>query len=233
MTTEPDLEAALREYEGSEASPEPETPQDDPDTVSPVSPSQPGPTQPSEPEPEPKPEKDVGLEREVEVLMADPGRVKLESGTEVLIVRMKTREFFRLMRIITHGALPALMSMQIDFDIDDEAFMQRLLSLVVMSVPESEQEAIDFIQSMCLPVGLHSGPRMTKTQITENVEKQQALDAELVNPELGDLITIIEAVVRQEAEDIQGLGKRLGQMWKLAQKTGQLSAASSNENSET
>ena len=236
MTTKnDDLEAALLAYGGGDED-EPETPQDDPATVSPVSPSQPGPTYtPPEEDPEKKADdepKNVTLEREIEPILADPGLVKLGSGLEVRIVRMKTREFFALMRIVTNGALPALMSMQVDFDVDDDAFLQRLLSVVVMAIPNSEQQAIDFIQQMCVPVDLNTGPKMTRAQVQENVEKQQELLAQLANPEIDDLLTIIEAIIRQESEDIQGLGKRLGQMWKLAQKTGQLSSPASSGNSE-
>ena len=45
---------------------------------------------------------------------------------------------------------------------------------------------------------------------------------ELNNPELEDLLDLAEAIVRQEAPEIQALGKRVASLLELAKKTGQL-----------
>ena len=45
---------------------------------------------------------------------------------------------------------------------------------------------------------------------------------ELNNPELGDLMDLAEAIVQQEAPEIQALGKRVASLLELAKKTGQL-----------
>lgn len=219
----------------STTEPAPETPQDDPETVSPVSPSHPGPTYQPPPDEEEKPEPDeeeakaVPVSREMNAILPVSPRIQLSDGTEVEVLRLKTREFFRLMRIITHGALPSLMSMQIDFEIDDDAFMQRLLSIIVMAIPDSEQESVEFIQSVVEPLGLATGTKLTKTQIESNVQKRLALQELLSNPPIEDTLTIIEKVIEQEAGDIQGLGKRLRQMWDLAKRTQQVGSGNKSE----
>jgi len=205
-----------------------DTPQDDPDTVAPVSPSEPGPTQPGKGDED---KQQVGVGREMDAIVPISPIVTLSNGTDVEVVRLKTREFFRLMRIITHGALPSLMSMQVDFEIEDDQFMQRLLSIIVMAIPDSENESIEFIQSVVEPTGLIEGKKLTKTQIEHNLQRRIDLQEILANPPIDDTLTIITKVVEQEAEDIQGLGKKLRAMWDMARKTVQ--TQDKNEQSES
>lgn len=160
---------------------------------------------------------------EVDRLDPEPCIVKLQSGLQVEIVPLKTRQFFRLLRVLTHGAGGALLRSELDFQGEQDAFLSKLLSLVLISIPDAENEAIDFIQSMCKPSGLAEGvpSKLTKQQNADNEQLWIEIGAELYNPELEDIIDIVEAIVKQESADIQALGKRLSRLMELATKTGQ------------
>ncbi len=160
---------------------------------------------------------------EIDRIDPEPASVKLQSGMVVEIVPLKARQFFRLLRVLTHGAGGALLRNELDFQGDQEAFLGKLLSLVLISIPDAENEAIDFIQSMCKPTGLAEGApsKLTKQQNADNEKLWLDIGAELYNPELEDIIDIVEAIVKQEATDIQALGKRVGKLLELATKTGQ------------
>lgn len=162
---------------------------------------------------------------ELDALDPVPEQVKLQSGTVVALESLRARQFFKLLRIITHGALPVLQDLSIfrlDPDEDPAEFTTRLLSLMALSIPDAEDETILFLRTMCKPVGLIEGRKLNKQDTERNSALWAALDTELDNPELDDLLTIIDAIVRREAADLQALGKRLSGMLKLADKTGQL-----------
>lgn len=151
--------------------------------------------------------------------------ITLAGGTQVVIERLRARQFFKLLRIVTHGAMPALntMNMLPDPNGDRGEFVTKLLSMVVLSIPDAEEETLDFIASMCTPVGLRPGGRKaSKEDVEYNASLWTSLGQELHNPELDDLVTIIEAVIRAESDDIQALGKRLAALFRLAEKTGQV-----------
>jgi hypothetical protein len=161
---------------------------------------------------------------ELDALDPVPEQVKLLSGTVVVLEDLKARQFFRLLRIITHGALPGMRESGLfEMDgLDSDEFIGRLLSVTLLSIPDAEDETIEFIRSMCKPDGLIEGRRLNKQDTERNTALWAGLAEELENPELDDLVTIIEAVVMRESADIQALGKRLAGMFKLAAKTGQL-----------
>lgn len=169
------------------------------------------------------------MANELDKLDPIPETVTLESGLQVQLESLRARQFFKLLRIVTHGALPGMREAGL-FDLDDtNEFIGRLLSVTLLSIPDAGDEAIEFIRSMVYPVGLIDRKGLNKQDVERNTLLWEALDAELENPELGDVVTIIEAIVKREAEDIQALGKRLASMMKLAEKTGQLKSPSPTE----
>jgi hypothetical protein len=162
-------------------------------------------------------------ESELDRLDPQPVTAKLTTGLEVDLVRLRTRQFFRLLRVLTHGAGPAMMKAGLDFKAGAEQFTGQLLVLVAMSIPDAEQEAIAFLQSMCRPSGLTDKPesQLTRQQREDNETLWARFNTDLFNPELDDLLDLIEAIVRQEAPELQALGKRLQVMMKMFQATGQ------------
>lgn len=171
--------------------------------------------------PAPDPEGDIA---EIDRLDPTFERVKLSSGLEVDIEALKTRQFFKLLRIVTRGGANVLANFRLNPEGGEEEFVANLVGLVVFAIPEAEAEAIEFLRSMTTPVGL-----------TGNGEKDAPLIEryfdELENPELEDTVSIIEAVVHREAPDLMALGKRLSSMLKFNQKINPNAEKDSSEGS--
>ncbi len=166
---------------------------------------------------------------ELDALDPTPETLKLVSGNAVVLEDLRARQFFKLLRIVTHGALPLVQDMslfQLDPDGDAREFGARLAGILALSIPDAEDETIAFVRAMCKPYGLIEGRKLNKADTERNNALWANLDAELDNPELDDLVSIVEAVVRREAADLQALGKRLAGMLNLAKKTGQLAPTS-------
>lgn len=160
---------------------------------------------------------------ELDRIDPQPETCKLSTGFEVDVVRMRTRQFFRLLRVLTHGAGPALTQSSLNFGDDAGQFAQKLLMLVVMSIPDAEQEAIAYLSSMCRPAGIVDKPadRLTKQETESNQALWARYNEELHNPDPADTLDLIEIIVRQEAPELQALGKKLRRMIDLYRKTGQ------------
>lgn len=141
-----------------------------------------------------------------------PLEMRLDSGTEFDLEPLKLRQFLRLLRIVTRGAADVLDQTTIDFE-DPQAFVQTFLGMVLFSIPEAEEETVDFIKSMVRPKNLTGDPN-------KDLIKVQELSGELDNPELEDTITIVQCIIERESEDLRALGKRLGTMFKVAEKMG-------------
>lgn len=162
-------------------------------------------------------------ESEIDRLDPVPVTVKLTSGFEVEVVRLRTRQLFRLMRILTRGASPAALS-QLNFsDSSDEgkkAFSAQLFSVLIMAIPDAEQEAIAFLQSMMKPAGLKERPaaQLSKAEAKANEDMFARFSTETFNPDLEDTLNLMEAIITQEAPEIQALGKKLQHLWSVARK---------------
>lgn len=153
---------------------------------------------------------------DIAALSPDPEFYELASGKVVRIVRLKTRETLKLLKIVTHGAGASLTS--IDWSAvsgDASAFAGQLIAVLTMAVPNAEEETLDFIQSMVEPVELNQRPR-SKADRDSNQELWDDIALDLINPEIEDTIGILTNIVRQEAGDIQALGKRLRVMIPMA-----------------
>lgn len=149
---------------------------------------------------------------EAERLDPTPLEMVLESGTRFELEPLKLRQFLRLLRIVTRGAADVLDGASLDFD-NADAFVQQFIGMVLFSIPEAEEETVDFIQSMVRPVSLTGNPDKDVILIRD-------LYSELENPSLEDTVTIIQSIFERESEDLRALGKRLGSMFKVAQKMG-------------
>lgn len=162
------------------------------------------------------------MSADIDVLDPPSRELELESGLKVNLVPLRTRQLFRLFRIITRGgALGSLLGLSLNSELPEEEFMPQFLGVILVSIPEAEQETIDFLQSMVEPVGLRR-TSLTKQDKQHNETLWAQVLTELDNPDPLDLVTLIEAMIRVEGKDIQALGKRIKAAWKLAEKTGQL-----------
>jgi len=159
---------------------------------------------------------------DVEVIVDDGNLITLESGTELTLVPLKSRQFFKMLKIITHGAGGMLLNFKFSATDTPEEFGAKLVALLAFAIPDAEDEVFDFLLSMVVPVGTVEGRSLSKADKAKNEELASNLYEELYNPELGDTLTLIEAIVKREAADLQALGKRLMGMFELAAKTGQI-----------
>lgn len=168
--------------------------------------------------------KDKAPTTDVDVIYDEGDLVVLSTGFKVKVLPLKSRQFFKLLRIITHGAGSLLMNINFSGDDTPEQFGAKLLALVGYAVPDAEDEVIEFLISITEAEGTKSGRRLSKEDKKENEELAEKLFDELDNPELTDLLSLIEAIVKRESGDLQALGKRLMAMFDLAKKTGQVPA---------
>ena len=156
---------------------------------------------------------------DTDLIESAPEPLVLSTGTEVLVERLKTRQLMRLMKILTRGAGAALTDLNFDDSTSQDDFVAQLVMTVVFSIPEAEDETIDFVRSMVSPAGLIVGRGLSKNENEINASKFEALDADFDNPELEDLVSVIEAVARNERDHLTALGKRLAVLLKTQQKT--------------
>lgn len=165
---------------------------------------------------------------ELEALDPDVAGHEMTTGFKIEIVRMQTRQFLRLMKVLTHGAGPRLLSEGLDFEAGLEVFAARLAAIIAMSIPDAENETIDFLQSVCQPAGLAGGiygkqpSQMSKQEIEGDNALWERFRKEMFNPDPVDTIDIVDILIRREAEDLQALGKKLSAVMKLATRTGQV-----------
>lgn len=146
------------------------------------------------------------VENEIDVLDPEFAVVELESGLEVRVERLKLRQLMKLVKIITAGgSLDVLFAM--DYE-DDADFIRKLLALTISSIPVAEDETFDFIRSLVVPKHYIEKPR-TKAEREANEVALDDLNAEMANPEISDVITILTVLFRKEAPHISSLGKKI------------------------
>jgi hypothetical protein len=152
---------------------------------------------------------DIADEAET-ILPESDGSVELIDGFRVTVNRLRLREFLALMKVVTRGASPLMASIQLDSAADTSEFAKNFLGLLMFAIPEAEDEIIDFVRMIVVP------------QAGSNPDTLLAIDAAMSNPDLEDVVIILEKLVEQEASSVQSLGKRLASLFNLAQRLGQV-----------
>jgi hypothetical protein len=156
---------------------------------------------------------------DIDLLLPPPEDVTLATGDVVVVKPLRTREFFALFRILTRGAAPQLSSLRLNLE-NQEEFAAQLIALLLFAFPEAEEETISFLAMMVEPKGLQ--PNNSDANRKFNDQQRQALAEQFDNPDPSDVIEIISAVVNRESSNLQALGKRVRQMWTLAQRVGEV-----------
>lgn len=155
----------------------------------------------------------IDVPDDVDALAPSPDVITLVSGDVVRVEPLKTRGMFKLLKIVTRGAGPILMEMPLEFD-NEREFVQQLLAVILMAIPEAEDEAIDFIKSMVIPNEFIEGARPKTPEDELNKEAFARLNATLDDPHPLDTLSIIQTIVQNEAGNIQALGKGLAAILK-------------------
>lgn len=142
-----------------------------------------------------------------DVLSSEPTVITLTTGTKIRIERLRTRQLLRALKVLTNGAADVLAGFSFDSE-DEESFAANILASLIFAIPEAEDETIEFVQSMVSPAELVDEPK-TKADKLLNADLYKKLEKELFNPELEDLISIVEVIIKNEAPHVAELGKRL------------------------
>jgi hypothetical protein len=81
------------------------------------------------------------VSEDVDRIDPPPSELKLANGQVVLLKRMRTRQFFALLRIISRSAPTMMRSMSLDPSRQSmEEFTTNLIALLVVSIPEADTE---------------------------------------------------------------------------------------------
>lgn len=170
---------------------------------------------------------------ELDALDPVPDTITLSDGTEVKLLDLKARQFFKLLRIISHGpAMAALSNSSNLLQGDPEAVVMRLVGFLLVSIPDAYEETLAFLQDMVQPNGLKDVPdnadKSTKVAAAGyNKDKWTQLAKALDNPEIEDVVDLVDAIIKRESGDLVALGKKVASLFRVAEKTGQLTSQTS------
>lgn len=158
------------------------------------------------------------VNEDIDAIAAEPKELTLESGFPIKVLRIRTRATMSLLKILTRGAGEAIATIRFGQDVTQEEFTGQLLGAVILSIPEAEDETIEFLNRVVEPAKLIDTPRLTPGDIEWNADQEELLRAELRDPSLDDLITIVGEIVKVEGPHILALGKRLAALLPTALK---------------
>jgi hypothetical protein len=165
---------------------------------------------------------------ELDALDPVPGTITLSTGAEVKLLDLKARQFFKLLRIISHGpAMAALSNSNNLLQGDPEAVVMRLVGFLLVSIPDAYDETLAFLQDMVQPIDLKeiptNGDKVSRQSATEHNQAQwNELAKALDNPEIEDVVDLVDAIIKRESADLVALGKKVASLFRVAEKTGQL-----------
>lgn len=112
----------------------------------------------------------------------------LVEGIPAAVRRLKAKEFFALLRVLTNGMGPGIAN--VDFSKDRDEMAGQFVGLLLSAVPNAAEEFTQFL-----------------TLVVEAKDPKQnaALQKCMANPELETMIDVLTVVAEQEAPDLQSL----------------------------
>lgn len=134
-----------------------------------------------------------------DAILPEPERVEVE-GIPVTVRRLKAKEFFALLRVITSGLGSNIG--QLSLDGDEEEMKGQIVGLLIAAVPNAAEEFVDFLHLVIDPI---------------DSKQTGALNRAMDNPELETVIDVLTAVAEQEAGDIAALVGKAGAALKKIQ----------------
>lgn len=150
-------------------------------------------------------------------------QLTLSDGTKVTLRDLKARQFFKLLKILTHGPTVQLMARNgvgSLFAGSPEEILVKFVTYIGISIPDAFDETIEFLYDMLDPAGLTD--RTDKASQAENNAKVKHLAEYMSNPELDDVVDLVDAIIERESGDLLALGKKVAKLLNLAKRTGQL-----------
>lgn len=168
---------------------------------------------------------------ELDIFDPENKEVTLQSGFKIEIVPIKTRQLFRLIRILTQGISASAGDVNLaelfqseageDQESVDAEQASRLVGFLVYSIPEAEDETVDFLESMAKPVGLIETQKLSKADSKFNEDLWAEYSIQMFNPDIDDLVSMLEIIIVNELPHLKSLGKRIQRTIALMSKTGQ------------
>ena len=110
-------------------------------------------------------------------------------GMPVVVKRLKSREFFALLKIITNGLGQNISQFSLSMD-DEEEMKSTVVAMAVLAIPNALEEFVDFMREIVA---------------AKHVIDQHKVYAALENPEIEDSINVITVIIAQEAGDFVSL----------------------------
>ncbi len=149
------------------------------------------------------------LVEELEIIQSDPTEpFALSNGVQVVVQRIRVRETLILLKILTRGAGDVLAQMRFNLNMDPDEFVGIFLGSVLFSIPESEDETVEFLNRIVKPKHYIDKPT-TPQELEANATMTMQIAETLDNPELDDFVEIMERLIRIEGPHILALGKRI------------------------
>jgi hypothetical protein len=163
---------------------------------------------------------------ELSVLAPSDDTLELSDGTRVKLLDMRARQFFKLLKIITHGPALNLILQNGASNLlsgSEQQILGKLVGYIGVALPDSFDEVVGFLYDMIEPEGLVKED--SKKAKEDNRALVQKLAQLMTNPEVEDILDLVEAIIKREAADLAALGKKVMKLLSLANKTGQLTTA--------
>lgn len=148
---------------------------------------------------------EVAVEEEVkkpdlEVILGVPGELTI-AGIDCYVKRIKTREFFELMGVITTGMGGNIA--QLGFDTDNQQeFGAQLVAALFVSLPNAVDPFLRLVRNIVKP---------------QDDQDARELREILENPELEDMMAIADCVIAQEQDslwELVGKARAYAGRWK-------------------
>lgn len=123
----------------------------------------------------------------------DVRSIRLQNGQNVRVLPLKTRQVLKLVKIFTNSLSPEII-FQLDQTDNKQEQLGGLIALLLLSIPEAEDESIAFLRSMIEP---------------DDEAELEKLDEYFFNPKLNDVLSIFEVLLKTERETIPAVAKQV------------------------
>lgn len=123
--------------------------------------------------------------KDLEVILAEPGHLEI-NGIPCEVKRLKAREFFGLMNVLSVGVGGNLAGMNFDTE-NQKEFAAQLIGILPIAIANAVDPFIIFVR---------------KLVFADDPTRQNELFQYLEDPEVSDLIDILNVVLEQEADTI-------------------------------
>lgn len=135
-----------------------------------------------------------------EIAKVPSGKVTIE-GHECEIRRIRTREVFTVMKILTAANQTGqIISSAIDGD-EEEELGQELMAGLIVAIPYAEDDFLDLLDRLVEPPA--------------DAEAAVEVANELKNPSMETTLNIVQTIIEAEAGELVRLGKQARSWWEI------------------